>query len=101
MIVGADSLHDLPGWVQPRRILELATLLVVPRTGWEIIEELETIREALGVPDEFPLHLQFIHAPLIDIASRGLRQLIGQGRSVRYMIPRAVEAYVAEKGLYR
>src|SRR5437016_3723431 len=53
LIVGADSLHDLPGWVQPRRILELATLLVVPRTGWEIIEELETIREALGVPDEF------------------------------------------------
>jgi nicotinate-nucleotide adenylyltransferase len=100
LIIGADSLHDLPGWVQPRRILELAALLVVPRPGFEMAE-LETLRQSFKLPDDFPLRLQMVHAPLIDIASRDVRQRISQGRSVRYLIPRAVEAYVAEKGLYR
>jgi len=99
LIIGADSLHDLPGWVQPRRILEFSSLLVVPRPGCEMVE-LETLRQAFRLPDDFPLRLQLVHAPLIDIASRDVRQRISQGRSVRYLIPRAVEAYVAEKGLY-
>jgi nicotinate-nucleotide adenylyltransferase len=100
LIIGADSLHDLPGWVQPRRILDLATLLVVPRPGWDMAE-LDQLRQAFALPDDFPMRLQMIHAPLIDIASRDIRQRIGQGRSVRYLIPRAVEAYAAERGLYR
>src|SRR5262249_43408156 len=33
-IIGSDSLHDLRIWYQPRRILELAALLVVARTGF-------------------------------------------------------------------
>ena len=100
LIIGADSLHDLPGWVQPRHILELAALLVVPRPGCEMVE-LETLRQAFKLPDDFPLRLQMVRAPLIDIASRDVRQRIAQGRSVRYLVPRAVEAYAAEKGLYR
>lgn len=100
LLVGADSLHDLPQWVQPRRILELATLVVMPRPGWELAE-LDSLRESLALEADFPLRLQLVHAPLIDVASRDLRARIAQGRSVRYMIPRAVEAYIAEKGLYR
>ena len=100
LIVGADSLNDLPQWVQPRRILELATLLVVPRPGWEMAE-LETLQQSLSLPADFPLRLQMIHAPLIDIASREVRQRIAQRRSVRYLIPRAVEAYIADKDLYQ
>ncbi len=100
LIVGADSLNDLPQWVQPRRILELASLLVVPRPGSEMAE-LETLQQSLSLPADLPLRLQMIHAPLIDIASRDVRQRSAQGRSVRYLIPRAVEAYIADKGLYR
>src|SRR4051794_17757645 len=33
LILGSDTLHDLPQWYQPVRILELAGLLVVPRPG--------------------------------------------------------------------
>ncbi len=100
LIVGADSLNDLPQWVEPRRILELATLLVVPRPGWEMVE-LETLRKDLHLPSDFPLRLQMVNAPLIDIASREIRQRVAQARSIRYLVPRAVEAYVADKGLYR
>jgi nicotinate-nucleotide adenylyltransferase len=99
-IIGSDSLHDLHLWYQPRRILELATLLVVARPGFSTFPANE-LREKLALEDEFPLRYQVIEAPLIDIASRDIRQRIAEGRSVRYMIPRAVEAYIQDKGLYR
>ncbi len=99
LLIGADTLQDLPQWVQPRRILETATLVVSPRPGWDV--DPDRLREALALEADFPLRLQLVHAPLVDIASRDLRARIAQGRSVRYLVPRAVEAYVAEKGLYR
>ena len=38
--------------------------------------------------------------PQIDIASRDLRQRVREGRSIRYLVPRAVEVYIKEKRLY-
>ena len=99
-IIGSDSLHDLRIWHQPRRILELAALLVVARAGFSTFSAKE-LKAALQLDDDFSLRYQIVEAPLIAIASRDIRQRIAEGRSVRYMIPRAVEAYIQEKGLYR
>ncbi len=99
-ILGSDSVRDLPLWYKPRQILELATLLVVARADYPTFSA-EELRAALGLNAEFPLRYQIVDAPLITIASRDIRQRVTEGRSVRYMIPRAVEAYIKEKGLYR
>ncbi len=98
-ILGSDSLHELPLWYQPRRILELATLLVNARAGWPVSAETD-LRTMLQLDADFPLRWQVIEAPLIAVSSRDIRKRIAEGRSVRYMIPRAVEAYIADKGLY-
>jgi nicotinate-nucleotide adenylyltransferase len=98
-ILGSDSLHELPLWYQPRRILELATLLVNARADWPVPAETE-LRTMLQLDADFPLRWQVIDAPLITVSSRDIRQRIAEGRSVRYMIPRAVEAYIVDKGLY-
>ncbi len=100
LIIGSDTLRDLPTWHEPRRVLELAGLLVVPRPGWPI-PSIEEARRSLGVESAFPLRYQACDMPLIEIASRDLRKRMREGKSVRYMIPRAVEAYIADKGLYR
>ncbi len=99
-ILGSDSVRDLPLWYQPCRILELASLLVVARADFPPFAA-EELRTALGLEAEFPLRYQVVEMPLITLASRDIRQRIAEGRSVRYMIPRAVEAFIAEKGLYR
>jgi len=99
-ILGTDSLHDLPLWHQPRRILELATLLVVARADWPALSAKE-LKDSLQLDDDFSLRYQIVEAPLIAIASRNVRRRIAEGRSVRYMVPRAVEAYIADKRLYR
>ena len=99
LIVGSDTLRDLPQWHEPVRILELAGLLVPPRPGASILGA-EEVKQSLALPDSFPLRYQVCDIPLIDIASRDLRRRIADGRSVRYLLPRAVEAYLHEKNLY-
>ena len=59
------------------------------------------LRAALALPPEVPLRLQRVDVPLIDLSSRDIRRRVEAGRSVRYMLPRAVEVFMDEKGLYR
>jgi nicotinate-nucleotide adenylyltransferase len=51
----------------------------------------------LGLPD---VRLVVVDAPRIDIASSDLRRRAAEGRSLRYLLPRAVECYVRDKRLY-
>ena len=39
--------------------------------------------------------------PPIGIASHDLRRRVAEGRSIRYLVPRGVEAYIHEHRLYR
>jgi nicotinate-nucleotide adenylyltransferase len=99
-IIGSDSLNDLPLWYEPRRILQRAALLVVRRADWPVCTA-EELRGLLRLESDFPLRYEVVEAPLITLSSRDIRRRIATGQSVRYMIPRAVEAYIEEKGLYR
>jgi nicotinate-nucleotide adenylyltransferase len=100
LILGADSLLDLPGWYAPLRIVGQATLLVVGRPGWQV-GPVEQLRHSLHLSEEAPLQMEVVQTPLIDIASRDIRRRVGAGRSIRYLVPRAVECYIGDKGLYR
>jgi nicotinate-nucleotide adenylyltransferase len=92
-LIGGDSLVDLPGWRQPGRIAELATIVAVNRPG---IEPPQT--PAGLVPEARPvLH---VAVPPIGIASSDLRRRLNAGTSVRYQIPRGVEAYIHAHRLY-
>jgi nicotinate-nucleotide adenylyltransferase len=96
-LIGADSLVDLPTWRQPGRIGELATLIVANRPGVPAPDR-AALEHALG-PGSRPI--LDVTIPPIGIASNDLRRRVGEGRSIRYQVPRGVEAYIAEHGLYR
>jgi nicotinate-nucleotide adenylyltransferase len=91
-LIGADSLVDLPTWRQPDRIARLATIVVANRPG------IDPPMLDLG-PDTRPLISVTI--PSIGIASHDLRRRRAEGRSIRYLVPRGVEAYIEANGLYR
>ncbi len=97
--IGSDTLLDLRHWYQPARVAELVTLLVTHRPGWPLPPP-EEVRAALRLGPDAPLRLQVVEAPLIDIASRDIRRRAHEGHSVRYIVPRAVEAYLHDKRLY-
>jgi nicotinate-nucleotide adenylyltransferase len=99
-LLGSDSLPDLPKWRSPERIVAAATLVIMERPGHPPIPA-EALRAAIGLAPDVPLRMTIVDAPLIDLASRDIRRRVAAGRSVRYMLPRAVEVYINEKGLYR
>lgn len=96
-LIGADSLRDLPGWRQPDRIAAMATLVVANRPGVSVEVGPEVVR-ALGPEARAPIGVAI---PEIGIASREIRQRLAEGRSVRYLLPRGVEAYIQAHGLYQ
>jgi nicotinate-nucleotide adenylyltransferase len=99
LIVGGDSLHDLPTWRQPQRIVELAALVVAARPGYPLVTA-DELRVRLGL-EPGAVRLELVQTILIEISSRDLRRRIAAGCSIRYEVPRAVEVYIQEKRLYR
>jgi len=100
LLLGSDCLPDLPEWHQPERILELAELLIYARPSWPALTA-ESLRESLRLSENTAFRMRWVSGPLIDIASRDLRQRAAEGRSLRFLMPRAVECYIEEKKLYR
>ena len=96
LILGQDSLADLPNWWQPQRIISLARLAVAVRTAWEPAQAdaLET-----ELPD-ISQRLVWLDMPRIDISSTAVRERVRRGLSIRYWVPPAVEEYIRQHGLY-
>jgi nicotinate-nucleotide adenylyltransferase len=99
LVLGSDTIVDLPTWRDPARVLASAGLIVSGRPG-HAVPPAEDVRKMLRLPEDSPLRYLAIDSPLIDISSRDLRHRVGQGRSIRYLVPRAVECYINEKKLY-
>jgi nicotinate-nucleotide adenylyltransferase len=91
LIVGADNLALLPQWKEPARLLALCTVAVVGRPG-------EGAGGAAGLDPARFVHVEGSHLP---IASSALRERVRAGRSVRYLVPDAVNGYIQKRGLYR
>jgi nicotinate-nucleotide adenylyltransferase len=98
LLMGSDGLPDMPGWYEPRRVIEHAGLVVVPRPG-VMLWTAARLARAMGV-EESAVRLRFVACPMIEIASRELRRAMADGMSVRYMVPRAVEEYIRDRKLY-
>jgi nicotinate-nucleotide adenylyltransferase len=80
-------------------VVELAGLLVTARPGWPL-PSLEEVEATLRLPPGVKLRLQVIDSPQFHIASRDLRRRATEHRSLRYLVPSAVEAYIHDKHLY-
>ena len=96
-LMGGDSLREFAGWREPRRILELARLAVVPRV--------EGGRTAVPGPPALRLALRrrvvTVPMPPVGISASEIRSRVRRGASVRYWVPDAVLAYLNRHGLYR
>jgi nicotinate-nucleotide adenylyltransferase len=99
-LVGSDTLAELHEWRDPAGVVRRAALLVMARGG-EPVMTAEELRASLRLPEGDRLSLEVVEAPRIEISSRDLRRRAAEGRSLRYLVPRAVECYIEEKGLYR
>ena len=96
LILSAEALASFPSWRRPDRILDLARLAVVPRGGYETLDEAWVRDHLPGREDRF----LFLPGPLLPISGSVVRRRAAAGRSVRYLVPDAVARYIADHSLY-
>ena len=96
-IIGQDSLQTFPSWKNPARLLQLCRLVVMDRP---LIPPLDLPMLEQAAPGITRRMIQ-LHMPGVDISSTDIRERIARGRSIRYLVPPAVEEYILKHGLYR
>lgn len=96
LLIGGDSLRDLPTWSRPQELIALARLGVLRRPADDI--DLAALERAIP---GLTARVEWIPAPRLDISSSAIAAAIAAGRSVRYLVPDAVLAYIEAHGLYK
>lgn len=86
LLLGADAMALFSKWRDPAGIRRLAKIMVFRRG--EAVEWPEPADRTVTVPQ-------------IDISSTAVRDRVRGGKPIRFWVPEAVEAYIAEHGLYR
>jgi nicotinate-nucleotide adenylyltransferase len=103
-ILSDEALAGLPTWREPRQLLELARLAVVPRafSGSNGRDRPVPIDRA-WVAQQFPGlegRVVFLDGPRLAVSASEIRDRVAAGRSVRYLLPPAVLAYISDHDLY-
>ena len=97
LVLGIDALCTLPRWKEPARIMDLCTLVGVPRPelGEYDISALEDIRP--GASREIVM----LENPVLEISSSRIRESIARGLGEVDGVPAQVKKYIDAHGLYR
>ncbi len=93
VIMGLDNLAELAAWDRIELLPGLAQVVVTSRGGSAVPGPLPDSPLADGYTP--------VTVPALEISSSQIRDRVRRGRSIRYWVPPAVEAYILEHGLYR
>jgi nicotinate-nucleotide adenylyltransferase len=120
-IMGVDAFQEIATWKEAKEVLSIAQAVVAARPGWRLDEVERSMtpaqRQLLGEPRCKYLKISEITRQIagrhcepglvllvemvsLDISSSEIRQLVKEGKSIRYLVTNTVAAYVAKHRLY-
>ncbi len=88
VIMGSDSYGNIRKWKNYTTLLRDYEICIYKRPGFP-------------VEDKLPDNLHLLDAPLLEISSTHIRELIGKGKSIRYLVPDAVKEEIDRNHYYR
>jgi nicotinate-nucleotide adenylyltransferase len=97
LVMAADSLSQIETWREPDRLLSLVEWVVGPRPGVELPQRAALDRRF----GEAAKRIHLLSGPSLDVSSSEIRARVAAGHTIRYLVPRAVEELIVERGLYR
>jgi len=100
LILGGDSLHDLPSWHMAEEIVSAVDVIAVQRPGFSV-EGLSELETAFGTEAVRRIKALAVEFPPVDISATLIRGLAESGRSLRYLVPDPVRRYINEHGLFK
>ena len=98
LVMGMDSLLDLYRWRQADELVSLCDIVTVQRPGCDETPSPSALHFPLEVAEK--ILKNSIRGRLCDISSTEIRQRIAEGRSIRYLVPLAVETYILKNKLW-
>jgi nicotinate-nucleotide adenylyltransferase len=98
-IVGADTVCSMRTWREPGRIFAACTVLAAMREDQVDPESL--LRESEALEREFGARILPVSIPNIGISSTDIRERVGRGNSIHYLVPDSLERYIIETGIYQ
>jgi nicotinate-nucleotide adenylyltransferase len=113
-LIGADAFLEIGNWREPQALLDSCDFLVVSRPGFAVDQlraalpagMLAAGRPAARATRAGALRLRrstvhLISSVHVDVSSTAIRGLASRGRSIRGLVPAAVEDYICKQALYR
>lgn len=118
LMMGRDAFHELHTWKSVGLLLDTIPIIVMNRpaenTNGTDRKGIETYlnthvpgsnyryseTDACFIDTKRP-PVFFFNVTLLDISSTDIRRRVREGRSIRYLVPDPVAAYIAEQGLYQ
>jgi nicotinate-nucleotide adenylyltransferase len=91
LILGADAALGLPSWHRPEFVVDRAGLAVYDRRG----VTRSAVEEAVSAP------ITWLNAPELAVSGTGIRAMVREHRSARFLVTDSVWEYIEEQGLYR
>ena len=95
-IIGADSLADLSKWHAARELVAKCHFIATTRQG--VDADFTAVEKFFGAAANE--HIHRVTTPGLEISSTDLRRRVKDGRSIKYLVPEAVEEYILREGLY-
>jgi len=86
LLIGADNYLIFNQWREPEQILSMATPVVYPRPGSPLVT--------------LDPRFRLLEGPAFDLRATWIRATVRRGGSIRYVVPAAVQTYIAEHHLY-
>ncbi len=96
LLCGADMFLTLQNWKNPDIIFSLADIVTVPRDK----NDLYVLEEHKKVLEKHGAKIHIIDTPKIDVSSTQIRKMLSENKSITGLVPKSVESYIYEKGLY-
>ncbi len=96
-ITGADIMFEVTKWRESRELMRAMIFITAFRPGYpktKFNKRIHTLRK------EYHARILKLVSSEMDIASTDIRSRIKEGKSIKYLIPEPVEAYIVENGLY-
>lgn len=97
-ITGADAIIQLDSWMRFKELFSMCGFIAATRPGIDyknVLEKIEYLKEEYGAK------IYPIEVPALDISSTEIRDRVRDDRSIKYLVPESVEAYIKKNNLYK
>lgn len=97
-ITGADAILLLDSWKRYEELIKHVTFIGATRPG---IDEYSLVQKIDSFKKKYNAKIELFFIPALAISSTDIRTRVGEEKSIRYLLPEAVEKYIHEHFLYK